>query len=199
MESDWTLSHFLFEITVGILGILISAYIGWRVWETQLKVTTDDEAKKKLKEDNDRLQTLLMQCVLTATDNRKFLEEAQRRQKYSAAPYEVKSWIAGLMFALKYDSISNLLNSGLDEKLPESIQRILADTRLDILELQKDLVESDKRFDFYAVNQTFGSNSNAEWDNLKREFEECIVHLKKLEESFTKKAGIIQVANQTAK
>src|SRR5580692_10637827 len=108
MESNWTWDHFLFDLVVQVLSILISAYIGWCIWKKQFKVTKDDGTIQKNIEENNRLQSLLMQCVLTATDNRRFLEEALRFQHYSAAPFEVKSKIAGLQYALKFDTISNL-------------------------------------------------------------------------------------------
>jgi len=195
METSWTLDHFSFELVVQVFSILISVGIGWFIWEKQFKVTKNDATEQKNIDDDKRLQTFLMQCLLMASDNKSVLNEALRFQIYSAAPYEIKSWLAGLQFGLKIDAISNLLNSGLDQKLPSNVQAILTDSRLKIFEIQKNLASSEKKFEFYSANKTFETNAHSDWDNLKRDFEECIKKLEELEGTFVKKDGLVIVKN----
>lgn len=199
MESTWSWEHFSFEFTVQFLVILISAGIGWLVWKMQFKETKVDETEKKKEADDKRLQTLLRQCILSASDNKNFLDDALRFQSYGGSPYEIKGWIAGLQNALKYDAITNLLNSGLDEKLPENTLEIMIDARLSILALLRDLAASEKLFDFYSTHQTFESNARCEWDKLRRTFDDCLNHMNDLKNRFQKTEGRIEVVQESAK
>ena len=196
MEPVWTFEHFSFELIVQVLSILISVSIGWLIWKAQFKVTKEDVEGQRSIEDSKRLQILLKQCLLTVSDNKGILKESLLFQIYSAAPYEIKSWVAGLQYALKRDAISGALNSGLIEKLPSKVEKTLIEVRLKVFEIQKDLASSETKFEFYASNKTYESNARSDWGNLKRDFESCINSLYSLEKLFIKKENRVELTDE---